>query len=199
MDEQQLFRWLFIVIFVSTISISAYFRRQARQSGEVIPRAQEGWLILLARFLFAAPFYLSIFAYMIDPNWMAWSMLSLPLWLRGLGAVTGLATVPLIYWVMISIGKNISETFLTKENHALITHGPYRWVRHPLYAFATVGFVSLSIVAANWFILAMAFLLIVMMAIFVIPKEESQLVLKFGNQYRDYQRRTGKLIPRLRV
>ena len=197
MNDQPLFRWIFIAIFVIALFISGYFRRKARQSGEVIPRAREGRLILAGRILFAAPLYLSVFAYMLNPNWMAWSWVSLPTWLRWLAAVVGLATLPLIYWVFRSIGHNISETFLTKENHALVTHGPYRWVRHPLYSLATVAFVSLSLVAANWFILAMALLAILVLALVVIPREEARLILKFGQAYREYQQRTGRLVPRL--
>jgi protein-S-isoprenylcysteine O-methyltransferase Ste14 len=195
MNDQQLFRWIFIAIFVITLSISGYFRRKARRTGGVILRAQEGRLILGLRILFAAPLYLSLLAYMINPNWMAWSMMRLPNWLRWLGALVGLGTLPVLYWVMRSIGTNISETFLTKKNHALVTHGPYRWVRHPLYSVATVALVSLGLVAANWFMLAMAVLIIFLIALMVIPREEAQLILKFGEAYREYQQRTGRLIP----
>ena len=68
MEQDRLFRWLFIVTFVATFSISAYFRRKARRSGEVIPRVREGKLSLLLRLLFAAPIYLSFFAYMVNPD-----------------------------------------------------------------------------------------------------------------------------------
>ena len=197
MHEQQLFQWIFISILVVTFAISGAFRRRARQLGGTIPRAQEGRFILGLRFLLSAPLYLSLLAYMINPNWMAWSMVSLPIWLRWLGVGVGLAMLPLLYWLLRSIGNNISETFLTKDNHALVTHGPYRWVRHPLYTVATVIFVALSLVAANWFMLAMAALLIFMITFFVIPKEETQLALKFGDAYRRYQQRTGKLFPHL--
>ena len=197
MDEQSLFRWIFIAIFVITFSISGYFRRQARRSGEVIRRAREGRGMVVLRLLFAAPFYVSILAYMINPPWMAWSMMSVPTWPRWLAALVGLGMLPIIYRVMRSIGQNISETFLTKVDHLLVTHGPYRWVRHPLYSVATVVFVSLSIVAANWFMLTMALLLIVVISRVVIPREEAQLILKFGDAYRAYQQRTGRLVPRL--
>ena len=86
--------------------------------------------MVVLRVLFAAPLYLSILAYMIDPNWMAWSAIGVPAWLRWLAAFVGVAMVPIIYWVVSTIGKNISETFLTKDHHSLVTHGPYRWVRY---------------------------------------------------------------------
>ena len=199
MANEQLFRWFFITIFVGTLSISGYFRRKARQSGEAIPRAREGKLILLSRLLFAAPLYLSILAYMLNPAWMAWSAISLPKWLRWLGSAFGLAMLPLLYWVFSSIGNNISETFLTKEKHVLVTHGPYRWVRHPLYSAATISLVALSVLAANWFMLGMACAAFLGIAGLVIPREEAELIQKFGDEYREYRARTGRFAPRLHL
>lgn len=195
--NEQLFRWFFIAIFFGTLSISGYFRSKARQSGEAIPRAREGKLVMLARFLFAAPLYLPIFAYMLNPAWMAWSSITLPTWLRWLCAAVGLGVLPLIYWVVSSIGNNISETFLTKKSHTLVTHGPYHWVRHPLYTATTIWLVSLSILAANWFMLAMACIAFISIAVLVVPKEETELFRKFGNEFREYMRRTGRFTPRL--
>ena len=111
--------------------------------------------------------------------------------------VVGLAMLPLLYWVMISIGKNVSETYLTKETHVLVTHGPYRWVRHPLYTVATIVLVSLSVVAASWFMMAMALVAFIAIAVFVVPKEEAELIRKFGSEYREYQKRIGRFAPRL--
>ena len=128
---------------------------------------------------------------------MAWSALSLPTWLRWLAAAVGLASLPLVYWVFSSIGNSISETFLTKEKHALVTHGLYRWVRHPLYSAATMSLVTLSVLAANWFMLAMACAAFFSIAKLVIPREEMELTQKFGDEYREYRERTGRFAPRL--
>jgi protein-S-isoprenylcysteine O-methyltransferase Ste14 len=179
------------------ISISGYFRFRARRSGEAIPRAREGRLVLLARLLVAAPLYLPIVAYMLNPDWMAWAALPLPVCLRWLGAAVGLLALPLLYWVFSSIGGNISETTLTKETHRLVCRGPFRWVRHPLYLLATVVLISMGILAANWFMVAMACLVLVGISVFIIPKEEAQLVRKFGLEYQEYMQRTGRLVPRL--
>jgi len=160
---------------------------------------REGKLALLSRLLLAAPLYLSIFAYMLNPAWMAWSAISLPTWLRWVGTAVGLAMLPLLYGVFSSIGNNISETFLTKEKHVLVTHGPYRWVRHPLYSAATISLVSLSMLAANWFMLAMACAAFLGIAVLVIPREEAELIRKFGDEYREYRERTGRFAPRLRL
>jgi len=196
MTTDQPFRWFFIAIFLGAISISSYFRRRARQAGGTIPRASEGNRSAFLRLLVAAPLFLSFIGYMLNPRWMEWASLSLPTWLRWVGVVAGLAMLPLLYWVMISIGKNISETYLTKEGHTLVTHGPYRWIRHPLYTYATLAFVSLGVVASNWFIMAIALVAFLGIALYVVPKGESELVRKFGAAYQEYQRLTGKFTPR---
>jgi len=186
-----------MVVFFGMISISGYFRYRARQVGEVIPREREGGLAVLARVLCAAPLYLPIVVYMFNPDWMSWAALAMPVWLRWVGAVVGLAALPVLYWVFSTIGRNISETVLTKEKHQLVIRGPFHWVRHPLYLVATIILISLGIVAANWFMLAMACLALIVIAVFVVPREEVELARKFGDEYQDYMERTGRLVPRL--
>ncbi len=178
--------------------MSAAFRYGARRSGDVIPRRREGPGSLALRLVFASALYLSLLAYMVNPAWMAWSSFSLPLGIRWVGVALGLAMLPLLAWVFRSLGSNISETVLTKEHHALVTHGPYRWVRHPLYSVATTMFLMLGVVAANWFIIGTVLLAIAGIAVSVIPREEAQLIARFGDRYRAYQAQTGMLLPRFR-
>ena len=197
MDPDSLFRWLFVVIFVGALGMSFHYRRKARRSGETIPRAREG-LGVLARVLFGVLLYVPMLAYMIHPPSMAWAEVRLPDGVRWVAAAVGLAMLPLLVWTLRSIGPNISETVLTKRNHALVTHGPYRWVRHPLYATATVVFLALGVVAANAFITAVALIAAAAVVLWVIPKEEAQLEEKFGTDYRAYRKRSGRLTPRIR-
>jgi protein-S-isoprenylcysteine O-methyltransferase Ste14 len=79
----------------------------------------------------------------------------------------------------------------------LVTHGPYRWIRHPLHTVATIVFAFLSVVAANWVMMAMAVIAFIAIAVFVVPKEEAELIKKFGGEYREYQERAGRFAPRL--
>ena len=139
---------------------------------------------------------LSVVAYLINPRWMRWSSLNLPAWLRWLGAGFGATALPLSYWVFSTIGKNITSTVETRENHELVTGGPYRWVRHPLYSVGTSFFVSLSVLAANWF-MGLSSLLVLVMLLVRLPKEEAKLIERFGDEYREYMKRTGRLLPRV--
>jgi protein-S-isoprenylcysteine O-methyltransferase Ste14 len=58
-------------------------------------------------------------------------------------------------------------------------------------------FVSIGLMAANWFILLWAAVALIALRLVVIPREEAQLVAKFGDAYRRYRRGTGLLLPLL--
>jgi protein-S-isoprenylcysteine O-methyltransferase Ste14 len=193
-----LFRLFFALILIAAFAMSGFFRRRARQ-GEAIARSREGGVMLGLRLAFALPFFLAMVVYIVNPRWMDWSALRLPEAARWAGVVIGLAMLPVLYWVLSNIGRNISETVLTKSNHALVTHGPYRWVRHPLYAAATIAFLALGLIAANAFILVLGAAIFAGLALWVVPKEEAQLEAKFGQAYAAYRVRTGAFLPRLVV
>jgi protein-S-isoprenylcysteine O-methyltransferase Ste14 len=104
----------------------------------------------------------------------------------------------MIHWVLGTLGRNVSETVLTKETHELVTGGPYRWVRHPLYTTALTLFVALGLMAGSWLVLAAALAALLMLRWLVIPREEQALLAKFGERYREYMDGTGRLLPRAR-
>lgn len=190
------FRLLTLLVLLATIGTSAYFRYRARMSGGHIPRRAEGVPFAALRAVVALPLFLAPVLYIVNPDWMRWSSFALPMWLRWVGVGLGLLTIPAAQWVFRSIGRNVSETVLTKERHELVTVGPYRWIRHPLYAVGILLFVSIGFMAANWFILGLAALSGILIRFLVIPIEERELSLKFGERYRQYMTATGRLFPR---
>ncbi len=153
---------------------------------------------MFLRALFALPLYSAMLIYMIHPAWMQWAQMPLPVWLRWLGVAAGLATLPLLLWLFGHIGKNISETVLTKESQQLVVSGPYRWVRHPLYTAATIALFALSLVAANWFMAAMVLMIAALLPALT-AQEEEHLLGKFGERYRDYMKQPGRFLPRLQL
>ena len=196
MDTERIFQILAIVLLLSGFSISIYYRRKANQTDEEIDVKEEGSLILNLRRVLGLALWFSAFAYLINPAWMAWSQLPLPNWLRLVGAGIMLACVPLIYWVFSSLGKNVTPTVVTRQEHSLVTEGPYRWVRHPLYTVGFLLLVGLSLLAANWFIALVLVLGIIPLGMRT-PLEEARLVDRFGDDYRVYMQRTGRYLPRL--
>jgi protein-S-isoprenylcysteine O-methyltransferase Ste14 len=198
MEEDLIFRLIFIVIFTLVASLSAYYRRLARKSGDVIKRRQEGTLALILRAAMALPLLIAILLYAFLPGWMGWSTIYLPVWVRCLGAGLGIVCLPLLWWVLTNIGSNISETVLTKREHKLVTDGPYRWVRHPLYGVALIEILALSLMAGNWFIALLWLIGVLVFRLVVIPIEEARLIAAFDGEYERYRARTGALTPRFR-
>ncbi len=196
MNSELAFRWIFVALFVMSGAISKYHRGRASKSGEAILRRNEGAAAMLLRAALALPLMLSFLAYMINPSWMAWSSMALPAWTRWVGVGIGFVCIPLLWSLFSSIGSNISETVLTKKDHRLIMTGPYGWMRHPLYTVAMALFFSYSLIASNWWMLTFTAVGLVMIIALVIPKEEAELVAKFGQEYEAYRKRVGKLVPR---
>ena len=196
-QSETLFRVVAAALFCTALGISAHFRRKADRAGGSVSWEGEGVPMLVALRLSGLALWAAVVAYLVNPRWMQWAQLALPPWARWVGAVIGVATVALLYWLFSSLGKNITPTVATRAEHTLVTHGPYRWVRHPLYSVGTLFFLALSLLAANWFI-AVASICVLQLLALRLPKEEARLVEHFGDAYRAYMARSGRLLPRFR-
>ena len=98
---------------------------------------------------------------------------------------------------MLNLGKNLTDTVVTRKDHTLVTTGRYRCVRHPFYLAFFVAVVGGSIVAANWFVL-LAGLVPIGFLVARTRIEEDKLVERFGDEYRDYMAKTGRFLPKVR-
>ena len=91
---------------------------------------------------------------------------------------------------------NLTISISTRENHALVTTGPYRWVRHPLYTGGMVEAVGLCLLMANWLVALSAGLFWALIA-YRTPMEEKELIETFGDEYRQYLQRVGRFMPKI--
>lgn len=127
---------------------------------------------------------------------MRWTQVDLPEWLRWVGVGMGILGNLLAYWVFSSLRNNVSPTVATRANATLVTHGPYRWVRHPLYVMGLIAYIGFALLAENWFI-AVSMLIGFALLVIRTEKEEARLIEKFGDTYREYMQRTGRFFPKL--
>ncbi len=195
--NENIFRILAATLLLSGMSISIYFRKKAdKETGEKISRQVDGSAMMNFIKIGGLILWLSPFAYLINPAWMAWSKVGLPEWVRWLGVGLGVVGVCGVYWLFSSIGSGITPTSGTRKEHKLVTRGIYKYIRHPLYTFGSLLIVSFGVMADNWFIGMFGVLAFTLMAIRT-PKEEANLIAKFGDEYRDYMKRTGKFLPKV--
>jgi protein-S-isoprenylcysteine O-methyltransferase Ste14 len=196
MEKETIFRICAAIIFFTCIGISAYFRRKAdKDSGEKVSRQVDGSLMMTLIRIGGLLLWLSPVIYLINPGWMAWSKIGMPEWARWLGVIIGAICAALVYWLFSSIGSGITPTSATRKEHRLVTTGIYRWVRHPLYSVGSSMFVAFGMMADNWFIATLGILTFILMAI-RLPKEEANLIEKFGDEYREYMKTTGAFLPK---
>jgi protein-S-isoprenylcysteine O-methyltransferase Ste14 len=194
---ENLLRWAAVFALGASMTISVYYRRRAARSGERINHVQEeGQLMVALRVVFGLALWISALLYLIYPAWLAWSQVSLPLWLRWVGAGIMVVCVPLFYWLFSSLDRNITGTTAIRKNHSLVTSGPYRYVRHPLYSVGLLAFCGFTLLTASWWIAFLVF----MAAVYLVrrtPQEEARLIERFGAEYKAYMQQTGRYLPRL--
>ena len=198
----------FVLVFLSFTAIRAYYHKKAGQSRGP-SEYKEGRLHTALRLIVGIPFMLSLLVYMLRPEWFAWAALSLPVsclacrqageGAQWLGLILGISSLPLILWVQAALGSNFSTTLLVRQEHTLVTQGPYRWVRHPMYTVLFVHLVALLLLSANWFIGGVPLLAFALIVATRLNNEERAMAEKFGPVYQDYMRRTGRFLPRMKA
>ena len=190
------FRIALVVVIVLTMAVTVYHRLRAAASGEKISRQEEGYVFAISLRLAGLCLWLATFGYLLFPASFQWASVPLPEWIRWVGVVTGALCSLLMFWTLFSLGKNLTDTVVTRAQATLVTHGPYRWVRHPFYVTAALLMASVTVLTANWLIGATSMIVLAFLAVRT-PKEEEMLIERFGQQYRDYMTRTGRFFPRI--
>src|SRR3989442_11920603 len=96
----------------------------------------------------------------------------------------------LLVWTFRCLGKNLTDTVVTRQQHTLVIHGPYRWVRHPFYDSAALLAVAVLLISAQRFLFLTG---VVLFCVFIIRKrtEEVNLVGRLGDRYRADIERNG--------
>jgi protein-S-isoprenylcysteine O-methyltransferase Ste14 len=198
MTDESIFRSLVILSLVLTLPIGLYHRIRSQATREKLARREEGIFIMIGLRLCGLVALIALVVYLINPSWMVWSSVPLPTWFRWIGGCLAVFALPsLLFWTFHSLGKNLTDTVVTRREHTLVTHGPYRWVRHPFYDVVLLGVVSMSLLIANW-LMALSGLTTFAMLVVRTRIEEEKLIERFGDEYRSYISRTGKFLPQFR-
>jgi protein-S-isoprenylcysteine O-methyltransferase Ste14 len=123
--------------------------------------------------------------------------MNLPEAVRLFGCLLYAAALHLILWSHRHLGANWSMTLKIKEEHALVDSGPYRYVRHPMYlAFYIMMFAQL-LISSNWLVGVSGLAAWTLLYLIRVPREERLLEDEFGDEYRRYMERTGRVAPKI--
>ena len=195
MADDQTFRLILALGLAVVLPFGIYHRIRSQATREKLDRRQEGLVILLTLRPIGLAAMVGLVTFVVNPEWMTWSSVPLPAWFRWVGVGVGLVGGVMLVWTFRSLGRNITDTVVTRGHHALVTTGPYRLVRHPFYLASALASFANALATANWFIGLMGGLTMTLLVVRT-GIEEEHLVRRFGEDYRRYMRQTGRFLPR---
>jgi protein-S-isoprenylcysteine O-methyltransferase Ste14 len=186
------------LVFLAGLAMYCWIRhvflQRTRNETKVVSRFDRAEKILLAAMF--PPVILLPLLYLFTPL-LAFADYRLPTFVPWCGAVTMVAALWLFWRSHADLGQNWSVSLEIREGHELVTQGVYRHTRHPMYASIWLWAFAQGMLLQNW--LAGWSVVPVFAAMYCLrtPREEQMMCEAFGEQYRAYMRRTGRLFPRI--
>lgn len=117
------------------------------------------------------------------------------LYVQVLGILLEMSGYFLFLWSVLERGR-YSVSWEMRENHNLVTWGPYRYVRHPSYSAYFLMFFGLFFLLLD--LVALVPLVAIPGYVSLTTYEEQLLITRFGNEYVEYQKRTGRFLPKIK-
>jgi protein-S-isoprenylcysteine O-methyltransferase Ste14 len=172
-----------------------YYRRARKAGYKTVIEEKRRYAIWLSVFICYEVF--TFFAYILFPETLAWGALALPNWLRLIGAGLGVVALLWFVWIHQTLGNNLSARIRIKDSQQLVTNGPYRWMRHPMYASFYLLHVAVFLLTANWFIGVTWMVGLTAIVFLRVSREEAMLLARFGESYTAYAESTGRFLPHI--
>jgi protein-S-isoprenylcysteine O-methyltransferase Ste14 len=193
MNVLQLPNAAFLVGLIVQFAIRHHFVRQTKSEKKTMRQFDRTEKILLAAMF--APVLILPLVYSFTPL-LSFADYELAPFFRWPGAVVMVASLWLFWRSHVDLGQNWSVSLELRENHQLVSHGVYRWIRHPMYASIWLWGMAQGMMLANWFAGWSLIPMFAAMYFIRLPREERLMRDEFGDNYREYARRTGRVLPR---
>jgi len=180
----------FIFVFAASI-IRGVYSKQFKQNREFNDKLDKFLTILPVFGMFIFPLIYAL------TSWLDFADYQLPGWAGWFGA----AFFTLSLWVLrrshADLGRQWSVKVEIQEEHKLVTDGIFNYIRHPMYAAHILWGIAQPLLLWNW--IAGLSMLVMLLPLFFyrVPKEEMMMVDEFGDEYRHYMDRTGRVFPKL--
>jgi len=158
-----------------------------------VSKYKENPLIALLKLGFLIPIFTWVFTDLLD---FATVQLGNSIQMIGVIAIT--ISVILFSISHIQLGKNWWYTPRIDIDHQFITSGLYKYIRHPMYSTAFLGFGAYFLVAENWIVGIVPMVCFVILYNTRVAKEEELMKEEFGETYLDYAQKTPRLFPKFK-
>lgn len=184
---------VFLAGFVAYVAIRNAYQRRA--NAHVTLHSQRDALELGLLVLVGIGNLLLPLLYLFSP-WLDSARYALPAWAPWCGLAVLVVALWLFWRAHADLDRNWSMTLELRQDHALVTHGVYARVRHPMYSAILLFGLAQGLLLSNWLAGWSALATFAVMYLVRTPREERMMEAHFGDEYRSYMRRTGRLWPR---
>jgi protein-S-isoprenylcysteine O-methyltransferase Ste14 len=116
-------------------------------------------------------------------------------WIIALGTLVLIASLWLFRRAHKDLGRQWSIALEIRQEHQLVEAGVYRLVRHPMYSAFWLGSIAQALLLPNWVAGPIGLVGTAILYSFRIGEDERMMLETFGDRYRDYMRRTARIIP----
>lgn len=197
MDTETIFRIILPLLFILFVAHRGYYvKTHSKPEDATLKKREEGLASKVAGLLGIMGF-ISIIALMINSAWLGFANISFPIWLRWAGVGVAILGFILLQWAQLTLGKSWSDAPRMMKEQILITAGPYRYIRHPIYTAFLLILGSTLFISANWLIGFSWLGMTILEVVSRIGFEENLMIEYFGDDYREYMKRTGQLLPKV--
>ena len=184
---------VFLIGVIVYVTIRGVFGGRTKRNQKVVSRVDARDRTLVAVVLVGNIILPAL--YLFTP-WLRFADYRLPTFIPWCGAVTMVIALWLFWRSHVDLGLNWSITLEMRKGHELIVHGVYRRIRHPMYAAIFLFAVAQALLLENWLAGWAGFVTVGLLYFVRTPREEKMMCEFFGQSYRDYMQRTGRLFPR---
>jgi protein-S-isoprenylcysteine O-methyltransferase Ste14 len=194
-DQDLVFRVAVLLLFVGVRFVRWHSRRLIgwKASWPTMKKYPLDTVVLMS---LAVAWVTAMVVYVAFPNLVARFSAPIPQTLRWCAVLVAVAGLALLGWADRCLGQNLSVVLQIRDQHTLVTNGPYHWVRHPIYSATLLYAAALAVVTANY-VLAVAIVVpMVLLVALRLGREEQMMIDEFGDAYRTYMQNTGRLLPK---
>lgn len=188
-----LFKIIYWVGIIIEMAVRAPLQKTWKTSAKAEQRVsitERVLLGLLAVFMFFIPLIYAV------TDWLDFADYRLPAWMGWLGVVLLLGALVVFWRAHKDLKSNWSPTLEIFADHTLITNGIYGIIRHPMYASQWLWVLAQILLLQNWLAGPPNLIFFVAFYILRVRAEERMMVDKFGEAYRVYMQKTGRVLPK---